>query len=107
RLRREEATALLEEAELPRLADGVGAGGDAELAEDRACMGLDGVEGDVELGGDLALGELAREEPQDGELALGELPEGGRTGVAAACRREFQHSLGSFEQRRADAGIRL
>jgi hypothetical protein len=35
---------------------------------------LDGVEGDIQLGSDLALGELAREETENGELAFRELP---------------------------------
>jgi hypothetical protein len=52
--RRRRALAL-EEAELACARDGLGARGGTELAEDGARVRLYGVEGDVELGRDLAL----------------------------------------------------
>ena len=53
---------------------------DAELAVDAPRVGLDGVERDVQRVADLALRELARQQPQDAELAFGELDGARRAG---------------------------
>src|SRR5205809_7772777 len=66
----------LEETEIACARDGPGAGGRAELAEDGTRVRLHSVVRDVKLSGDLALREFASEESQDGELALGQVPEG-------------------------------
>jgi hypothetical protein len=53
-----------EQAKLAAARDGVGAAGHAQLAKDALHMALDGVQGDEELGADLALGKLAREQAE-------------------------------------------
>jgi len=50
---------VLEQTELARAGDGLGARGHAELPEDHARVRADRVEGDIELGGDLPLRETA------------------------------------------------
>jgi hypothetical protein len=50
-----------EHAELAAARDGIGPAVHAELAKDAAHMPLDRVQGDEELGADLALGKLARQ----------------------------------------------
>src|SRR5262245_30370963 len=65
-----------EQAELAPARDRVLAAGDAELAEHRARVRLDGVERDVELGADLALREVGGQQPQHGDLALAQLAVG-------------------------------
>ena len=54
------ANPSLEQAELAATLDSLGAGRDVELAVDRARVRLDGVEREVERGGDLAQRELGR-----------------------------------------------
>ncbi len=49
---------LLEEAEISRGLDGRFAISDAKLAVDRFAMSFDGVQRYIQLGGDVALGEL-------------------------------------------------
>src|SRR5262245_49980848 len=58
----------LQQPELAGPRDGLGARGDAKLAEDHARVGPDRVEGDVELGRDLALRQAAGQQAQDVEL---------------------------------------
>jgi hypothetical protein len=88
---------VLEEAELARSLDGLGARGGTQLAEDRARMRLHGVEGDVELAGDFALRELACEQPQNGEFALGELPERRSVASLVTSRSQAKRSLGLLD----------
>src|SRR4029453_14640330 len=96
--------APLEKTEFARAGHRLCPGGDAELAEDRTCVRLDGVEGDVELGGDLALGEPAREGAEDGDLALGELPERCASSVAAG-GSQAKRFLGLHDTLEARTGI--
>ena len=51
------------------LADGGGAGRDVELGEDALGVGAQGVQGDVELSGDLWSGEVGVQEPEDLDFA--------------------------------------
>ena len=64
------AATCLEESVLVGLAYGGGAGLDVELGEDALGVGAQGVQGDVELIGDLRPGELGVQEPEDLDLAL-------------------------------------
>jgi hypothetical protein len=52
-----------EQAEVPGTTNGLAPGGDAELLEDALVVRLDGVERDVQVGADLTLGELGRQQP--------------------------------------------
>src|SRR3954464_7987814 len=72
----------LDEPELARAADRLLARGGAELGVDVAHVGLDGVDRDEQLLADLAVRVRAREQPQHGELALGELLRAGWRGSA-------------------------
>src|SRR3954453_5289313 len=58
---------------IERVAHELGAGRARRLALDVRAMRLDGADAEVELLGDLAVGEPERDEPEDLELALGQL----------------------------------
>ena len=58
-----------EETEFFAALDGLGAAGGAELVECAGAVGLDGVFGDEELGGDFAIAEAAGDEGEDFEFA--------------------------------------
>src|SRR5688572_4685281 len=60
----------LEEPTLPGASYGGRPAVDVQLGEDALGVGAQGVEGDVELAGDLGSGQVAVEEPQDVQLAL-------------------------------------
>src|SRR5262245_54721501 len=82
------AAEFLEQLELPRALDGLGAGRDAELAMDRLRVRLHRVERDVERACDLTERGVGREEPQHGELAVaqvaGDVPARARSAAAKA-----------------------
>lgn len=61
------------EAALEGEGGGVGAVGDAELAEQAVDVGFDGGLGDVEVGGDLFVGAAGDDAFEDTEFARGEL----------------------------------
>ncbi len=52
--------------------DGLSAAGGTDLVEDAGAVGLDGVFGDEELGGDFAIAEAAGDEGEDFEFARGD-----------------------------------
>lgn len=60
---------LRKEAEFFAALDGLGAAGGSEFVESAGAVGLDGVFGDKELGGDLPIAEAARDQGKDFELA--------------------------------------
>ena len=75
-----------QEAQFFAALDGLGAAGGAELVEGAGAVGLDGVFGDEELRGDLAIAEAAGDQGEDLELA-GRDAEGllaGRVGTKGA-----------------------
>ena len=66
-----------------------------ELLEDASDVGLHGSVADDELGGDLGVGEAARDQGEDLELAAGELLEaGGRLGCGCGADELLDQSLG-------------
>src|SRR4051812_13775179 len=66
------ATGRSQQPQLPGAADGLLAGLSAQLGVDVARVGLDGVDRQEQLLADLALRERARQQAQDGELAVGQ-----------------------------------
>ena len=61
-----------EQPELLAAEDGLGAAGGAEFIEGAGAVGFDGVFGDEEVGGDLAIAEAVGNEGEDFELAGGD-----------------------------------
>ena len=77
----------------PNLSETAPTQGDGKPLIDRLDVAVHGVEGDVELVADVALGESAAQEPQDREFALAEFRSGGRARrppelERTLCRRE-------------------
>ena len=73
---------------LERVAHQLGAGASSQLLLDVRAVGLDGAHAQVELLGDLVVGVAERDQPQDLELALGEV-------VGRAARRRLRRQAGA------------
>src|SRR5204862_3767224 len=76
-------------------------GGRVELAVEGASMRLDGVQRDVELTGDVAQREVAREKPQDVQLALAQLLAGAYVTPGARLHLS-SHVRGELGEKRRD-----
>ena len=87
-----------EEAQFFAALDGLGAAGGSEFVEGAGAVGLDGVFGDEELGGDFAIAEAAGDQGEDFEFARGDAEgllaggvgsEGAEAGASAGTRTSF------------------
>src|SRR5680860_294855 len=70
------STGLLEEFVIERVADQLGTGGAPDLLLDVGAMRLHGANAEVELAGDLAVGVSERDQPEDLDLAVGQVVRG-------------------------------